>query len=240
MTSMLVVCAPLMLSYHVGPVGHAPTRVRASAPSMEYRLNNYILPGALQALGNQVLVKLRKVDDKTVGGLFVPTAETEKTGEGVVVAAGPGRIHTDTGKLMASPVTVGDVVLMSDYVGEKVDYCGEKHIFMNTDELLGVFAGGDVSVDAFRPIGDRLLVATAEAATETTTGIALAGLEEDDSNFGEVVKVGPGRMTSNAEVVVPNVAVGESVMYAAYSGSDAELDGKRYKVVYETDCLAKW
>ena len=47
-------------------------------------------------------------------------------------------------------------------------------------------------------------------------------------------------MTSNAEVVVPNVAVGESVMYAAYSGSDAELDGKRYKVVYETDCLAKW
>lgn len=237
----MLAIATFALSYQISaPPAHRPHAERASRPLMEYRLNNYILPGPLEALGDQVLVKLRKLDDKTTGGLFVPTAETEKPKEGVVVAAGPGKIHPDTGKLVPSPVQPGDVVLMAEFVGEKVEYCGEKHMFVSCDVLLGAFDGGDVSVAAFRPFADRLLVSTAEAATETTTGIALAGLEEDENNQGEVIKVGPGRTSSMGEVCAPRIAAGENVMYKAYTGADAELDGKRFKVVFETDCVAKW
>ena len=54
----------------------------------------------MKPIGNQVMVKLRKVDDKTTGGLFVPTAEIEKPKEGVVVLAGPGAPHPDTGEVV--------------------------------------------------------------------------------------------------------------------------------------------
>lgn len=58
----------------------------------------------------QVLVKLNKVEEKTDGGLFVPTAAKEKPKEGVVVAAGPGVVHPSTGKLLPNSVSVGDTV----------------------------------------------------------------------------------------------------------------------------------
>ena len=122
----------------------------------------------------------------------------------------------------------------------QVDYCGEKHIFVNSEEVLGVFDGGKVSIDTFRPLSDRLLIATAEAATETTTGIALAGLEDDEEDQGEVVKVGEGRTTSMGELAKPSVAVGDSVMYKPRSGLQATIEDKRFIIVFETDCIAKW
>ena len=120
----------LALAYQLTP-SSLPARpdARAPAPAMETRLNNYVLPGPMRPLGNQVMVKLRKLDDKTTGGLFVPTADTEKPKEGIVVLAGPGSRHPDTGALVECPVKEGDLVLLSDYAGEKVDYNGESHIF---------------------------------------------------------------------------------------------------------------
>ena len=71
------------------------SRRAVSTPMMdaEYRLNNYILSGPMAPLGNMVLVRLAKVDEKTTGGLFVPTAASEKRKEGTVVSAGPGIIN---------------------------------------------------------------------------------------------------------------------------------------------------
>ena len=82
---------------------------------------------------------MRKLEEKTGGGLFVPTADTEKPKEGIVVAAGPGKVNAETGELIPSPVAEGDLVLLSDFSGEKVDYNNEKHIFVNADNLLGKF-----------------------------------------------------------------------------------------------------
>ena len=79
--AFLAVSSLLSLSYQLSPVSR-PCGTRASALTMEEnRLNNYVLPGPMNLLGNQVMVKLRKVDDKTTGGLFVPTGEIEKPKE---------------------------------------------------------------------------------------------------------------------------------------------------------------
>jgi chaperonin GroES len=76
----------------------------------------------------QVMIKLRKLDEKTTGGLFVPTADAEKPKEGFVIAAGPGRVNPDSGETFPCPVKEGDLVLIKDFTGEKVDYDGAQHV----------------------------------------------------------------------------------------------------------------
>lgn len=229
------------LAYQLSPSAVRTPAARAPACSMdEYRLNNYILPGPMKPLGNQALIKLRKLEEKTGGGLFVPTAETEKPKEGFVVEAGPGRVNSETGELIESPVKVGDLVLLSDYSGEKVDYNGEKHIFVDADNLLGKFTNSELASSSFVPLGDRVLVAVADQAKETTTGIALALDDDGEDNSGEVVAVGSGAYADNGKQTPVGITPGESVMFNRYGGAEAKIDGKRFKIVSEKDCIAKW
>ena len=125
-TMALLLSSTTLLAYVVGPSpGPASSRRGAHAVMQEYKLNNMALPGPLQPLEDQLLVKTSKYDDKTSGGLFVPAAATEKPREGTVIAAGPGKPHEKSGKVIECPVKAGDLVLMSEYAGEKVDYCNE-------------------------------------------------------------------------------------------------------------------
>ncbi len=178
--------------------------------------------------------------DVTTGGLYMPADSVEKPSEGVVVLAGPGAPHPDTGKLMPNPCKAGDLVLLNEYVGEKVDYCNEKHTFVPASEVLGIFTSNEATVDGFKPLRDNILVELEEAATETTSGIALASEGNEDSNQGEVVAVGDGLLTSQGELVPTGVSVGESVLYAKLAGTSVMIEGKTYKVVTAAECLAKW
>jgi len=229
------------LSFQIGPVlrAHGTRAPACSMEEVEYRLNNYILSGPLKPLGNQCLIKVRKVNERTGGGLFVPTAETEKPKEGYVIAAGPGLVSAETGELIECPVAEGDLVLLSDFSGENIDYCGEKHIFIDANNLLGKFEDKAITLEKFSPIGDRVVVECAEAATETTTGIALA-LDDDDESFqGKVMAVGPGKYYAGKLSPV-GIKAGEHVMYQRYAGADAKFDEKRFKIVFEKECIAKW
>ena len=93
---------------------------------------------------------------------------------------------------------------------------------------------------SFTPIGDRVVVEMAEAAKETTTGIALALDDDEDSTQGEVVAVGEGKYASNGKLSPVDIAPGESVMFKKYVGAEAKMEGKRYKIVFESECIAKW
>ena len=134
--------------------------------------------------------------DVTTGGLFMPADSTEKPSEGLVVLAGPGTTHPETGKLIPNPCKEGDLILLSEYVGEKVDYCGDKHSFVSASEVLGVFDGGSPVVGSFKPLQDRVLVKLQDSATETASGIALASESTDEPTQGEVIAVGAGLVTS--------------------------------------------
>lgn len=181
-----------------------------------------------------------------------------------------------------------DLVLLREFTGEQVEYCGQAHQFMSSDSILGTFVGGvSDSAKDFRPLSDNLLVKISEAATSTSSGIALAVGDTESTPRGDVVQAGPGRTTSlggvapmdvvrrnskqphsarrpshpnrtlrrrwrtGAAAATPSLpltrvalpapqAIGDSVMFQPYSGSDVNLGGKKYKVVRASDCLAKW
>jgi hypothetical protein len=60
-------------------------------------------------------------------------------------------------------VKQGDLVLLGDFSGEQVDYCGASHQFLSEESILGTFEGGvSGSVSGFRPLRDLLLVKIAE------------------------------------------------------------------------------
>uniref|UniRef100_A0A7S0J0F3 20 kDa chaperonin, chloroplastic n=1 Tax=Calcidiscus leptoporus TaxID=127549 RepID=A0A7S0J0F3_9EUKA len=239
--SSLIFAVSLVSGYQLSASGPLVMQTRASHQLMAgYRLNNYELPGPLCALNNQALIKLSKADDRTAGGLFVASEESSKPREGVVVAAGPGRTHPETGKLMANCVQEGDYVLLADFTGEKVEYCGESHMFINADEILGVFDGGVPKAEAFKPMRDRALVEVAEIATETASGIALAVGDEEQPTLGQVVKIGDGRLTSMGDLQPLPISIGDHVLYGKFSGTDTTLEGKKYKIVFASDCLGKW
>jgi chaperonin GroES len=91
----------------------------------------------IRPLGDRILVKRIKEEEKTKGGIIIPDTAKEKPQEGKVVAVGRGK-KTDEGKLIALDVKAGDKVLFGKYSGSEVKIEGEEHLIMREEDILGV------------------------------------------------------------------------------------------------------
>ena len=56
---------------------------------------------------------------------------------------------------------------------------------------------------------------------------------------GRILAAGPGKLRDTGDRHVLNVKVGDEVLYGKYSGSEVEVDGIEYKIMRESDILAK-
>jgi chaperonin GroES len=91
----------------------------------------------IRPLGDRILVKRIKEEDKSKGGIIIPDTAKEKPQEGRVVAVGKGKM-TDTGYLLVSDVKAGDRILFGKYSGSEVKFENEEHLIVREDEVLGV------------------------------------------------------------------------------------------------------
>ena len=55
---------------------------------------------------------------------------------------------------------------------------------------------------------------------------------------GEIVAVGPGKISDEGARLEMDVKVGDRVLYGKYSGTDVTLDGVEYLILRESDILA--
>jgi chaperonin GroES len=94
----------------------------------------------IRPLGDRILVKRIKEEEKTKGGIIIPDAAKEKPQEAKVVAVGKGKM-TDEGKLVAPDVKAGDKILFGKYTGSEVKLDGEDHLILREDDILGVLEG---------------------------------------------------------------------------------------------------
>jgi len=94
----------------------------------------------IRPLGDRILVKRIKEEDKTKGGIIIPDTAKEKPQEGRVMAVGKGKM-TETGKLMAPDVKAGDRILFGKYSGSEIKLEDEEHLIMREDDILGVLEG---------------------------------------------------------------------------------------------------
>jgi chaperonin GroES len=89
-----------------------------------------------------------------------------------------------------------------------------------------------------KPLDDRVVVEQHKAEEMTSGGIVLPEQAKEKPTRGKVLAVGPGKLLDNGNRALPCVKVGDDVFYGKYSGSDVEIDGKKYTVLRESDVLA--
>ncbi|MCG6157922.1 co-chaperone GroES [Rubinisphaera margarita] len=89
------------------------------------------------------------------------------------------------------------------------------------------------------PLDDRVVVQPVEAEEVTAGGIVLPDSAKEKPQRGKVVAVGPGRLLESGERCAVAVAKGDEVLYGKYGGTDIEVEGTEYKILRESDILAK-
>lgn len=90
-----------------------------------------------------------------------------------------------------------------------------------------------------RPLDDRVVVEPADAEVTTAGGIVLPDTAQEKPQRGTVVAIGPGKLLDSGKRGELSVQVGDSVIFGKYGGSDIEVDGNEYKILHESDILAK-
>ena len=90
-----------------------------------------------------------------------------------------------------------------------------------------------------KPLGDRVVVKTAEAEEKTASGIILADTAKEKPVKGTVIAVGEGKWDEDGEKRIPvDVKVGDVVIYSKYGGTEVKVDGEEYLILSARDVLA--
>ena len=92
-------------------------------------------------LGDRVVVRRVKEEQKTAGGIIIPETAQEKPQEGEIISVGPGALD-DNGKRVAPEVKAGDRVLFGKWSGTEVKIDGEELLIMKESDIMGVIEGG--------------------------------------------------------------------------------------------------
>jgi len=90
----------------------------------------------IRPLGDRVVLRAVKREEKTTSGIVLPDTAKEKPQEAEVVAVGSG--HYEEGKLVEVSVKVGDRVIFSKYSGTEVKYNEEEFLIVREADILGV------------------------------------------------------------------------------------------------------
>ena len=90
-----------------------------------------------------------------------------------------------------------------------------------------------------RPLEDRVIVKQVEAEEKTAGGILLPDAAQQKPQKGTVVAVGQGKLNDAGERVKLALSVGDTILFGKYSGSDVEVSGTEYKILRESEVLAK-
>ncbi|MBS3873022.1 MAG: co-chaperone GroES [Firmicutes bacterium] len=89
-----------------------------------------------------------------------------------------------------------------------------------------------------QPLADRIVVKALDREEKTKSGIVLPETAKEKPQEGEVLAVGPGKMGEDGKRIVPEVKVGDKVVYSKYGGTEIKIDGVEYLILKESDVLA--
>jgi chaperonin GroES len=89
-----------------------------------------------------------------------------------------------------------------------------------------------------KPLADRIVIKPSPADEKSRGGIILPDTAKEKPVIGEVVAVGPGRITDDGKKIALEVKVGDKVLYGKYSGTEITIEGDEYLIMREADVFA--
>jgi len=89
-----------------------------------------------------------------------------------------------------------------------------------------------------KPLGSRVVVEPVEDEEVTAFGIVLPETAKEKPQKGHVLAIGPGDRDDKGNRIALDVAVGDTVLFAKYAGTEIKIDGKKLLIMRESDLLA--
>jgi len=89
-----------------------------------------------------------------------------------------------------------------------------------------------------KPLADRVVVKPFEETEMKKGGIIIPDTAKEKPMQGEIVEVGPGRMTDDGKKIPPEVKKGDRVLYGKYSGTEVSIADEEYLIMRESDIFA--
>ncbi|MFH1382953.1 MAG: co-chaperone GroES [Chloroflexota bacterium] len=90
-----------------------------------------------------------------------------------------------------------------------------------------------------QPLADRLVVKPIAREEVTKGGIVLPDTAKEKPQEGEVLAVGPGRLSEDGKRIPMDIKVGDIVVYARYGGVEYKVESEELMILRESDVLAK-
>ncbi len=89
------------------------------------------------------------------------------------------------------------------------------------------------------PLADRMVVKPIEREEVTKGGIVLPDTAKEKPQEGEVLAVGPGRMSDDGVRIPMDIKKGDVVLYSKYGGTEVKVEDEELIILRESDVLAK-
>ncbi|MFH2103441.1 MAG: co-chaperone GroES [Chloroflexota bacterium] len=89
-----------------------------------------------------------------------------------------------------------------------------------------------------KPLASRVVVEPLEQEEITAGGIVLPETAKEKPQQGMALSVGPGDRDENGKYIPMDIAVGDKVLFAKYSGTEIKIEGKKLLILRESDILA--
>jgi chaperonin GroES len=89
-----------------------------------------------------------------------------------------------------------------------------------------------------KPLADRVVVKAQEDTETMRGGLYIPDTAKEKPQQGEVVAVGPGKLSDEGKRIDMELKVGDKVLYGKYSGTEVTVDNEQYLILRESDVLA--
>ena len=88
-----------------------------------------------------------------------------------------------------------------------------------------------------QPLGNRVLIKRVQAAT-SKGGIFLPETAKEKPREGEVIAVGPGKVSKEGVIEAMDVKVGDKILFTNYAGTEVKSDDDdEYLILSQDDIL---
>ena len=92
---------------------------------------------------------------------------------------------------------------------------------------------------ALQPLEDRIVVKPGDAEETTASGLVIPDTAKEKPQQGEVLAIGPGKRSEQTGEIIPlDIAVGDTVVYSKYGGTEITVDGEDLLILNGRDVLA--
>lgn len=91
---------------------------------------------------------------------------------------------------------------------------------------------------SLKPLADRVVVKPLVSDEQKVGSIIIPDTAKEKPMQGEVIAVGPGKISDNGNKIAMEVKVGDKVLYGKYSGTEVTVADEEYLIMRESDIFA--